>query len=151
MHEWVPNPMIVPISRIFPEITENQLKMSQDEGFCILLLKNQECQFQRESIPKGGCGEPEPRHVPRGPAPPQALSGHLFGGSLSVSRSPPHMGPQKVARHVVPLLGHLPRPSVHLAHPGPSMVHPVPFVKTLPLVSRGDQQNLDKEGQVRTR
>ncbi|EPY83325.1 formin-binding protein 1-like protein [Camelus ferus] len=80
-------------------------------------------------------------------APPQALSGHLFGGSLSVSRSPPHMGPQKVARHVVPLLGHLPRPSVHLAHPGPSMVHPVPFVKTLPLVSRGDQQNLDKEGQ----
>lgn len=44
-----------------------------------------------------------------------------------------------------------PRPSVHLAHPGPSTIHTVPFVKTLPLVSWGDEPHLNKEGQACTR
>lgn len=56
----------------------------------------------------------------------------------------PHLGPRPTQDHGrqldtrsrVPQL--LPWPSVHLARPGLSMVHTVPFVKTSPLVSWGD-------------
>lgn len=62
-------------------------------------------------------------------------------------RSVPVLVPQP-SRVVPPSPGAVPRPSVHRAHPGPSRVHTVPFAKTLPLVSWGDQQNLHEEGRA---
>lgn len=71
---------------------------------------------------------------------------HLLWPSLANSWGQvcPHPGPHPTQDHgrqldthsLVPWL--LSWPSVHLARPGLSTVHTVPFVKTLPLVSWGD-------------
>lgn len=71
---------------------------------------------------------------------------HLLWPSLANSWGQvcPHLGPYPIQDHgrqldthsLVPWLRSW--PSVHLARPGLSTVHTVPFVKTLPLVSWGD-------------
>lgn len=69
-------------------------------------------------------------------------SGHLLGQSC------PHPSPTlSRTRQQLDTAPSSPHSGPGLSPPGcsgPSMVHTVPFVKTLPLVSQGDGQNLDK-------
>lgn len=69
-------------------------------------------------------------------------SGHLLGQSCPH----PHPTPSRT-RQQLDTAPSSPHSGPGLSPPGcsgPSTVHTVPFVKTLPLVSQGDRQNLDK-------